>query len=131
MKQHVHKYERRKLGSWKTKGPDVYKCAIPGCTHYMIDLEMVVGRYSQCWGIVGLSPEGYAIDCPNEVEMTRHMIFSEKRKRPLCDSCKEKRKLERETKKEEQEELKIRERMKAIERLLATEEENVKIHNEQ
>lgn len=94
----THKYERRKLGSWKTKGPDVYKCALPGCTHYMINLDMVVGRYSKCWGVLGIDEYGRVIECPNEVEMTRYMVFSEKRKRPLCSECKERRKEERKDK---------------------------------
>lgn len=105
MKKHTHKYERRKLGSWKTKGHDIYKCAVPGCTHYMLDMEAVVGRFSQCWGLVpGI------IDCQNEVEMTRYLVFNEKRKHPICDSCKEKRKLDK----------RIREKVKdrKIERIL-------------
>jgi hypothetical protein len=86
---HVHKYERRNFGWPKAKSYPVYKCAIAGCTHYMIDLEAVIGRYSQCWGY----PDGEP--CPNEVEMTRYIVFSERRKRPLCDSCKEDRKIKR------------------------------------
>lgn len=102
--QHIHKYERRKLGSWKTKGHDVYKCSLPGCNHYLIDLETVVGRLSQCWGP----------SCSNEVEMTRFIVFSEKRKRPLCDTCKEERRLRRMTPEQIKEEIA---REKAIEQL--------------
>lgn len=80
---HTHKYERRKLGSWKTKGHDIYKCAIPGCTHYMIDMQAVVGRYSCCWGNE---------NCQNEVEMTRYLVFNERRKHPICETCKQARK---------------------------------------
>lgn len=79
--QHVHKYERRKIGS-KTTGHDIYKCTLTNCNHYIIDLELVVGRLSLCWGL----------DCPNAVEMTRNLVFNEKRKRPMCAICKAKRK---------------------------------------
>ena len=106
MKKHIHKYERRKLGSWKKSGHDIYKCALPGCNHYIIDMEAVVGRYSNCWGE----------ECPNQVEMTRYLVFSEKRKRPLCDDCKEKRKLERMSSEDRD---KMEERMSAIDRAVA------------
>jgi hypothetical protein len=76
--KHVHKYERRRLGQWKTKGHEIYRCAIPGCNHYMIDMDALIGRFSLCWG-----------DCGNLVEMTRYLVNSEKRKRPLCDACKQ------------------------------------------
>lgn len=113
---HIHKYERRRLGSWKKSGHEIYKCALPGCNHYLIEMETVVGRYSQCWGILGLDSDGYTVNCPNEVEMTRYMIFSEKRKRPLCDECKRRRKLAKMTS-EEKELDAVREA--AIERLMA------------
>lgn len=110
MKQHTHKYERRRLGSFKKSGHEIYKCTIPGCTHYMVDMEYVVGRYSQCWGIL---PNGD--ECPNEVEITRYMVFSERRKHPLCEECKQRRKEKRMTE-EEKEAAKIQEQK--IERLL-------------
>lgn len=101
MTKHTHKYERRKLGSWKTKGHDIYKCTLPGCTHYMLDMEATVGRLSKCWGKItdwdnpielgGVEFSGLK-DCPNEVVLTRHLVFSEKRKHPLCDECKQKKK---------------------------------------
>lgn len=93
MKAHTHKYERRKLGSFKKTGHEIYKCAIPGCNHYLVDLEMVVGRFSACWGLV---PHGkYELrSCDNEVEMTRYLVFNEKRKHPLCNSCKMRKKEE-------------------------------------
>lgn len=103
--KHVHKYERRRLGSWKKSGHEIYKCAVAGCTHYMIDMEAVVGRYSQCWGL--LPDYGHITkiadkefhdtkSCPNEVEMTRYLVFNERRKHPLCDECKQRRKEQRE-----------------------------------
>jgi hypothetical protein len=75
-KSHIHKYERRKLGK-SEKGHDIYRCALPGCTHYLVDMDAVIGRYSLCWG-----------NCDNLVEMTRYLVNSEKRKRPMCDECK-------------------------------------------
>lgn len=84
---HVHKYERVKLGDWKKTGHEVYKCALPNCSHYVNDMALVVGRLSLCWGQLD---DGK--DCPHAVEMTRYMVFKEKRKHPLCGMCKEKRK---------------------------------------
>lgn len=107
MKQHIHKYERRRLGSFKKSGHEIYKCTIPNCTHYLIDMEYVVGRTSQCWGV--------GEPCPNEVEMTRYLVFSERRKHPLCEECKLKKKQKRMTQKEIETE-KIQD--KKIERLL-------------
>lgn len=82
--KHTHRYERRQLGS-KNKH-DIYKCATRGCGHYMVDVEAVIGRNSLCWGIEGPG------SCDNLVEMTRYMVMSEKRKWPLCEKCKEKKK---------------------------------------
>lgn len=100
--KHTHKYERRRLGSWKTKGHVIYKCATPGCGHYMIDLEAVIGRMSQCWGLV---PHGkYELrPCDHEVEMTRYLVHNEKRKHPLCEECKERKKQKWAREKEERE----------------------------
>ena len=95
---HIHKYERRRLGSWKKTGHEIYKCAVPGCTHYMIDMEAVIGRYSQCWGDLGMDGNGRAIPCKNVVEMTRYIVTNERRKRPLCGACKLRRKEEKEEK---------------------------------
>lgn len=129
---HVHKYERRRLGSWKTKGHEVYKCALPDCNHYVVDMELVIGRYSQCWEITGTDLEGNPVHCPNEVEMTRFIVFNEKRKHPLCDECKQRRKREREFKKEEQNTELMAKRMEAIEKLMKdTEGKDVKIDYEQ
>lgn len=58
---HIHKYERREIGGTRVVKIDgkkhlekvgnyiVYKCAIPGCTHY-IARELAIGRQSICWG---------------------------------------------------------------------------------
>lgn len=93
MQAHTHKYEKRKLGSWKKKGHDIYKCAIPGCTHYLVDMEMVIGRFSQCWGLVPYGDDELRA-CDNEVEMDRFLVYNEKRKHPLCESCKARKKAE-------------------------------------
>ena len=41
--EHTHKYEKKMLGSHM-----VFKCAIPGCHHY-IRKELAEGRFSVCW----------------------------------------------------------------------------------
>ena len=88
--KHVHRYERRRLGTWKKTGHEIYKCATAGCGHYMTDMEAVIGRFSLCWGVDGPGTSS------NLVEMTRYLVINEKRKRPICDTCKEKRKENRE-----------------------------------
>ena len=45
MSNHVHKYVRKKVGS---KGFEVYKCSIPGCTHF-VQSVFLPGRKSICW----------------------------------------------------------------------------------
>jgi hypothetical protein len=109
---HTHKYQRTRLGSFKKSGHEIYKCMIPGCPHYMIDMEAVVGRYSQCWGINPRTGE----DCDHEVEMTRFIVFNEKRKRPICYSCKEERKLSKLSKSERE---RVEARMRAIDKLMS------------
>lgn len=79
----------------------------------MIDLRAVVGRYSQCWGILADLRE-----CPNEVEMTRYLVFNEKRKHPLCEVCKQARKIKRELKKDPEFEIKMKRKEDAIERMI-------------
>lgn len=73
----------------------------------MVDMEYVVGRYSQCWGVLGLDRNGHVIDCPNEVEMTRYLVFSERRKHPICEECKQRRKDEKANKIEKLQDAKI------------------------
>lgn len=116
---HVHKYERRKFGSWKSTGYDVYKCAVPGCAHYMADLEAVVGRYSKCWGLIGIVPGTFDIEeCPHLVEMTRYIVFSEKRKHPLCNTCKLRKKIAKMSPEEREE---YEQTQATIERLISPE----------
>ena len=40
---HIHKYERQRLGK-----SIIYKCALPGCPHYVHKL-LAVGKISICW----------------------------------------------------------------------------------
>lgn len=103
---HTHKYERRRLGSWKKTGHEIYKCTLPGCNHYIIDMELVIGRYSCCWS------------CDNEVEMTRYMVMSEKRKRPLCDACKAARKLQRMSEDEKEQQKLVDEKIERFMRII-------------
>jgi len=61
MKEHVHKYKRVIMGGKKFEkdengklrivrqaGYPVYKCVVPGCTHY-VPRELAEGRESTCW----------------------------------------------------------------------------------
>jgi len=75
--KHVHKYEKTKIGD----NYEVYKCALPGCTHY-IAATLIIGRLSLCWG-----------GCQNAVLMDNSLS---KMKRPICDDCKELRRKQRE-----------------------------------
>lgn len=115
---HTHKYERSRLGSFKKSGHEVYRCVVPGCNHYVVDMVLVVGRYSQCWGKIESLVEHELLDCPNEVEMTRYIVFKEKIKHPTCDTCKEIKRQQRKFKKDEQNAQLMEERMKAIEKLM-------------
>lgn len=42
--KHTHKYQRETLG----KDYIIYKCVLPGCTHYL-PLPLIVGKVSICW----------------------------------------------------------------------------------
>jgi hypothetical protein len=66
---HVHKYLRHTFKS----GYVVYKCMLPGCSHY-IDAALVAGKQTICWrcGAVCLIP---IRDVDNQL------------KRPHCLSC--------------------------------------------
>jgi hypothetical protein len=43
---HIHKYYLAKMGSrpWK-----IYRCAVPGCPHFIPVEKMVYNRQSICW----------------------------------------------------------------------------------
>lgn len=42
--KHIHQYRRAKLG----KEYEIYKCAIPGCAHY-ISSDLIIGKKNVCW----------------------------------------------------------------------------------
>ncbi len=43
---HEHKYYLAKIGkTWQ-----VYKCALPGCPHYLPHVKLMHNRRSVCWG---------------------------------------------------------------------------------
>lgn len=60
----AHKYIRIKF---KDTGTVMYKCAHPGCPHF-IRQELVVGRMTICWG------------CGNEFALTSNRLI----KKPTC-----------------------------------------------
>jgi len=67
MSEHVHKYKKVTMG----KNFVVYKCVLPGCTHY-VRSELAVGRFSLCWM------------CEGQFVMTE---ISATRLKPKCQSC--------------------------------------------
>ena len=63
---HVHKYLRDKIGKMQ-----IYKCALPGCPHY-VRSNLAVNRISVCWY------------CDAHFVMTKNSI---KLKKPHCPNC--------------------------------------------
>jgi hypothetical protein len=86
-KQHVHKYERVKLG---LKGYEVYKCRLTDCPHY-VPVETAVGRLCICWG-----------NCGRAVKLTVEMVDHDKIWRPFCDECRKLRAAAKKAKKDYQ-----------------------------
>lgn len=76
-----HKYERVEVG---TKGWVVYKCMLPGCSHYLPSAKLIVNKVSICWGI-----------CNNTAIYTQE-DYEKKLKHPMCDNCREVRRKQRE-----------------------------------
>lgn len=74
----AHKFRRIKWKSRQNKGEDYYifKCQIPGCTHYK-SRDLVVGDMCVCWR------------CGNEFQMTYASTYLAK---PHCPSCTETKK---------------------------------------
>lgn len=72
-----HKYERVSAPS----GYEIYKCMMPGCSHYLPFLALAIGRLSHCWS------------CDGEVELTQEMVNKWKTVKPRCEKCKKERKL--------------------------------------
>jgi hypothetical protein len=63
--KHIHKYERKKYGN---NGCFIYKCMIPGCTHFVYE-SLIINRRSLCWR------------CDKEFVITKLL------KKPHCDDC--------------------------------------------
>jgi hypothetical protein len=70
---HVHKYKRTNIG--RVKEYLVYKCELPGCTHYT-PVEMVIGKTTKCC----------ICDKPYEIKAADIQYV-----RIACDACKGKR----------------------------------------
>jgi hypothetical protein len=77
---HIHKYERVEVGK---KGWVVYKCVLPGCSHYLPVANLMIGKESLCHGIC----EGTTIYTQDD--------YNQKLKRPMCESCRELRKMQK------------------------------------
>jgi len=83
MKQkHIHQYKKIDIGVRNKY--EVYKCVLPGCTHYMPNMNSVVNSLSMCNG-----------GCGKTLLMTQAIVTARTEK-PLCEKCKEIRKKERE-----------------------------------
>jgi hypothetical protein len=89
-KEHIHKYMRNILGSRnrvaykhgrrillkKSDGLfEVYRCMLPGCTHF-VSTDLVVGRRSLCWS------------CGEEM-----IIMNANQKRPIHEQCSKRRRI--------------------------------------
>jgi len=82
MKQkHTHQYKKIDIGV-KNKY-EVYKCVLPGCSHYMPNMNGVVGAVTLCNG-----------GCGKTLIMTQQIVTNRVEK-PICDDCKEIRKKDR------------------------------------
>jgi len=73
---HFHKYKRTKLGD---KGFIVYRCMVPGCSHYLRK-ELLVGSLCQCWR------------CEEPMVITSYML---RLARPHCVDCTKKKKVDK------------------------------------
>lgn len=69
---HLHRYERIIIGN---SGYKVYKCTVPGCTHY-VSMALAPGRICQC------------NRCGEPMVMTKYAM---KLAKPHCDNCIEKK----------------------------------------
>lgn len=70
--KHVHRYQRIKIGDKKR---DVVRCTLDNCTHILYDPILARYRKTICWG------------CGQEFELGIEIQV-----KPVCDSCKDKRK---------------------------------------
>jgi hypothetical protein len=73
--RHTHKYERVFLG--RKQDYPVWKCQLPGCSHYMPSISLIVGQESVCWR------------CGEVFTITKAMIDL---KKPHCLRCTNSRK---------------------------------------
>ena len=73
-KRHMgaHKYQRLRWKSAKSREPYyIYKCMIPGCTHY-VPRDLVIGNETICW------------KCNKTIIMDSQMTYLAK---PHCKKC--------------------------------------------
>lgn len=78
--KHIHLYERTEVGK---KGWVIYRCMLPGCSHYISE-ALIVGKISLCHGV-----------CNGTVLYTQDDL-NQKLKRPMCHECRELRKQQKE-----------------------------------
>lgn len=74
---HVHKYQRKDIGKGATRTKKVYvvyRCMLPGCSHYVPE-NQIEGRESVCWGCSKVL-----------IVKAKHGWIREK---PLCNTCRE------------------------------------------
>ena len=67
--KHTHQYQKMPYGS---KGHEIFKCMTAGCSHFMPQKELAIGRMHICWG------------CGKEMQITQEHMS---KKRPKCDYC--------------------------------------------
>lgn len=79
--KHTHKYERTEVGK---NGWIIYRCVLPGCTHYLPSAQLIVGKNSLCWGVC----EGTTVYTQED--------YNQKLKRPMCSGCRAIRQAQRE-----------------------------------
>ena len=75
VENHVHKYKRVDIGG---KGYIIYRCMIPGCSHYLPTKELIINRETLCW------------DC-NRITVYTQEMYNRKIMDPLCEDCRQKR----------------------------------------
>lgn len=78
---HFHKYQRF---IWPN-GKHYYRCIETNCSHYLPILDLVINKESLCHGV----------NCNNLVLITQEDV-SKGIVKPMCDSCRDKRKKEKE-----------------------------------
>ena len=74
--EHLHVYKRVNLAKRGNPPYYVFKCTLPGCTHYS-QRQLIIGKTSQC-------PE-----CEQPFELTSENTTNA---RPLCEACRPRKK---------------------------------------